>query len=88
MHGSPQESEGTVVKVDAYNGINRYIAELSNTSIRSLEDVIEYNEQNSGTEGAFAGDHSAFRSGQVCNSKFYKLPVPFTSHIFLLPACN
>ena len=62
--GKPSESEFTVVKVDAYNGINAYLSELSGTSMRSLDDVIEYNDENSGTEGANPGDHAAYPTGQ------------------------
>ena len=64
-YGKPSESEFTVVKVDAYNGINAYLSELSDTCIKSVEDIVQYNENNSGTEGAYLGDHQAFPSGQV-----------------------
>ena len=40
--GYPNESEYTIVKVDFYNDIKRYLAELDNTNIRSLEDIVEY----------------------------------------------
>ena len=63
-HGKPSESEFTVVKVDAYNGINAYLSELSETSVRRLDDVIKYNDENSGTEGANPGDHAAYPTGQ------------------------
>jgi amidase len=49
--GYPNESEYTVVKVDFYNNINTYLSELSNTEIRSLEDIVQYNYNNDGTEG-------------------------------------
>lgn len=65
-YGEPSQSEFTVVKVDAYNGIDAYLSELSNTSARSVEDIVEYNDHNTGTEGAQPGDHPAFLSGQVC----------------------
>ncbi|KAK3708285.1 hypothetical protein LTR37_011550 [Vermiconidia calcicola] len=52
------------VKVDAYNGINQYLSKCTNTMIRSLEDVVAYNLENRGTEGAEPGDHPAFPSGQ------------------------
>ena len=64
-HGVPQRSEFSVVKVDAYNGINAYLSELSGTSTRTVEDIIAYNTENRGTEGASPGDHAAFPSGQV-----------------------
>lgn len=65
QHGTPDQSEFTVIKVDAYNDIKSYLAECSETSIRSLEDVVAYNEANRGSEGAFANDHPAFPTGQV-----------------------
>lgn len=68
QYGSPDQSEFTVVKVDAYNHIKSYLAECGGTSIKSLEDVIAYNEANRGTEGAFPNDHPAFPSGQVRSS--------------------
>lgn len=40
--GFANESEYTVVKVDFYNDIKRYLSELSNTQIRSLEDIVKY----------------------------------------------
>ncbi|KAI9694145.1 MAG: hypothetical protein M1822_003416 [Bathelium mastoideum] len=62
--GMPSESEFTVVKVEAYNGINDYLSSLSGTSIKRLEDVVTYNTENGGTEGAQRGEHPAFPSGQ------------------------
>lgn len=63
--GSPSQCEFTVVKSEAYDAISAYLAELGNTNIRSLEDIIEFNRENTGTEGANPGDHPAFASGQV-----------------------
>ncbi|KAL9617025.1 MAG: hypothetical protein Q9160_008142 [Pyrenula sp. 1 TL-2023] len=63
--GPPSESEFTVVQVDAYKGINAYLAQCSGTKIKTLEDVVAYNQANRGTEGAFPGDHAAFASGQL-----------------------
>ena len=65
-HGPPDQSEFTVVRTDAYNGINGYLSGLSNTFVKSVEDIIDYNDHNSGTEGASPGDIPAFPSGQVC----------------------
>lgn len=62
--GFPNESEFTYVAVDFYNNINTYLAGLSNTRIRSLEDIVEYNNDNVGTEGGLPGVHPAFASGQ------------------------
>lgn len=63
--GDPDKSEWTVVKVDAYNGINEYLSRLENTHIKTVKDVVAYNEENKGTEGPEAGDNPAFPSGQV-----------------------
>ncbi|KAL8712601.1 MAG: hypothetical protein Q9220_003132 [cf. Caloplaca sp. 1 TL-2023] len=62
--GGPSKSEYTVVTTEAYDGITDYLSELSNTNIRSLEDVIQFNIKNRGTEGASPGDHPAFPTGQ------------------------
>ena len=62
--GEPDQSEFTVVKVDAYNGIKAYLSDLEGTDIKSVEDIIAYNKANTGTEGANPGDHPAFPSGQ------------------------
>ena len=64
-YGKPSESEFTVVKVEAFECINMYLSELSGTRMKTLDDVIKYNEENSGTEGAKPGDHPAFPTGQV-----------------------
>ena len=64
-YGKPSESEFTVVKVEAFQGMNLYLSELSGTRMKTLEDVIKYNEENNGTEGARPGDHPAFPTGQV-----------------------
>ncbi|KAL8719089.1 MAG: hypothetical protein Q9181_008108, partial [Wetmoreana brouardii] len=63
-YGEPNRSEFTVVKVEAYNAINKYLSELSNTPIQTLDDLISYNDRNGGTEGANQGDTPGFASGQ------------------------
>jgi len=63
-HGDTDKSEWTVAKVEAYNCINTYLGSLTQTTIRSLDDVVEYNKQNSGTEGANPGEVPAFPTGQ------------------------
>jgi hypothetical protein len=40
--GFPNESEYTYVKVDFYNNIKSYLADLNNTDIRSLEDIVQW----------------------------------------------
>ena len=62
--GYPNESEYTVVKVDFYNNIKAYLSELENTNIRSLEDLVQYNIANLGSEGGIPGINPAFGSGQ------------------------
>ena len=62
--GYPNESEYTYVKVDFYNNIAAYLSELSNTKMRSLEDLVQYNIDNVGSEGGTPGIHPAFGSGQ------------------------
>ncbi|PBP19966.1 amidase family protein [Diplocarpon rosae] len=62
--GFANESEYTVVKTDFYNDIAAYLAELHNTDIRSLADIMAYNVANVGTEGGIPGVHPAFAGGQ------------------------
>lgn len=62
--GRPNESEYSYIKVDFYNNIKSYLAELENTSMRSLEDIVEYNFRNAGSEGGYPNIHPAFASGQ------------------------
>lgn len=81
--GYPNESEYTVVKVDFYNNIQSYLSELQNTDIRTLEDIVRYNNDNDGSEGGHPGINPAFASGQdgflaslatggVMNSTYYE----------------
>ena len=63
--GGPSKSEYTVVTTEAYDALRDYLSELSNTNIKTLEDVVAFNIENRGTEGAFPGDHPAFPTGQV-----------------------
>ncbi|KAK6840227.1 hypothetical protein PG987_006093 [Apiospora arundinis] len=64
--GYPNESEYTVVKVDFYNNIKTYLAELNNANIKSLEDIVQYNYANDGSEGGrpWPFGNPAFYSGQ------------------------
>lgn len=62
--GYANESEYTVMKVDFYNDLRAYLSEVENTEIRNLEDVVQYNYDNSGTEGGFPDVHPAWHSGQ------------------------
>lgn len=62
--GATNESEYTIVKVDFYHNIEAYLLELNNTDIRTLQDIVDYNYANDGTEGGTPGVHPAFESGQ------------------------
>lgn len=62
--GYPNESEYTYVKVDFYNNIKTYLSEVTNTDVKSLEDIVQYNIDNDGTEGGTPGISPAFGSGQ------------------------
>jgi len=53
------------VKVDAYNGMNAYLAGLTESPLRTVEDIVAFNSRNPGTEGPEPGDTPAFPSGQV-----------------------
>lgn len=62
--GYPNESEYTYVKVDFYRNIATYLSEVSNTKMKSLHDLVRYNNENIGTEGGWPDVHPAFGSGQ------------------------
>ncbi|KAI0744142.1 amidase signature domain-containing protein [Daedaleopsis nitida] len=62
--GYPNESEYTYIKVDFYNDVKAYLAELTNTPVRSLEHIVQYNLDNAGSEGGVPDLHPAFPSGQ------------------------
>lgn len=72
-NGKPSESEFSVVKVEAFQGIDSYLSGLSETRMKTLEDIIEYNQENSGTEGARPGDQPAFPTGQVSRGSTFSL---------------
>ncbi|KAK5189115.1 hypothetical protein LTR92_010918 [Exophiala xenobiotica] len=64
--GYPNESEYTYVKVDFYNNINKYLSDLTNTPIKTIQDLVQYNYDNDGTEGGnpWPLGIPAFYSGQ------------------------
>ncbi|KAG6304107.1 hypothetical protein E4U09_000016 [Claviceps aff. purpurea] len=64
--GRRNESELTYINVDFYNNINSYLAALENTKIRSLDDIVQYNFDNDGSEGGnpWPCGHPAWYSGQ------------------------
>jgi len=63
--GFPNESEYTYVKTDFYNDIATYLADLSNTDIRSLEDIVQYNLDNVGSEGGLPSMVLPFHSSPI-----------------------
>ncbi|OAA69677.1 amidase family protein [Cordyceps fumosorosea ARSEF 2679] len=64
--GRANESELTYVKVDFYNNMNAYLQELTNTNVKTVDDIIRYNFENDGAEGGhpWPRGHPAFYSGQ------------------------
>ncbi|KAI8946183.1 amidase [Xylaria longipes] len=64
--GHPEQSEYTVVKVDFYNDLKKYLAGLTANpnNIRSLEDVVEYNIKHTEREGGVPCTHPAWPTGQ------------------------
>ncbi|MCJ1356722.1 MAG: hypothetical protein MMC33_006717 [Icmadophila ericetorum] len=57
-------ASGLGIMVDFYNDIKNYLSELENTNIRSLEDIVQYNIDNVGSEGGLPNVMLAFASGQ------------------------
>ncbi|KAH0848924.1 hypothetical protein AYO21_08744 [Fonsecaea monophora] len=62
---NPEISEITVSKVQTYYLMNRYLSKLKNTPIKTLEDVVRFNDDNRGTEGGHEADLPAFPDGQI-----------------------
>lgn len=60
----PEISEITVSKVQTYYLMNEYLGKLKNTPIKTLEDVVRFNDENRGSEGGHEGDLPAFPDGQ------------------------
>ena len=60
----PEISEITVSKVQTYYLMRDYLSKLKNTPMKSLEDIVRFNDENGGTEGGHAGDLPAFPDGQ------------------------
>ncbi|KAK5070587.1 hypothetical protein LTR64_000260 [Lithohypha guttulata] len=61
---NPEISEITVSAVQTYYLMNQYLSKLTNTPIRTLEDVAKYNDENRGSEGGHPYDIPAFPDGQ------------------------
>ncbi|CAG8897638.1 unnamed protein product [Penicillium egyptiacum] len=62
--GFSNESSYSYIKVDFYNNLRDYLSEVENTNVRSVEDLVQYNIDNYGSEGGLPGIHPAFGSGQ------------------------
>ncbi|KAJ5310101.1 uncharacterized protein N7443_002562 [Penicillium atrosanguineum] len=62
--GYTNESEYSYIKVDFYNNLRDYLAEVNNTNIKTVEDLVQWNIDNYGSEGGLPGIHPAFGSGQ------------------------
>lgn len=60
----PEISEITVSKVETYDLMSRYLGQLRNTPMKSLEDIVRFNDGNNGSEGGHAGTLPAFPDGQ------------------------
>ncbi|KAJ7672265.1 amidase family protein [Mycena polygramma] len=65
-YGPANQSEITVVNVDFYNNLAAYLSELGNTTIRSLEDLVAFNDAagNLASEGGEPNIAAPFASGQ------------------------
>ncbi|KAJ7740820.1 putative amidase [Mycena metata] len=65
-YGPANQSEITVVNVDFYNNVAAYLSELENTTIRSLEDIVAFNDAANtvAIEGGEPDIAAAFASGQ------------------------
>lgn len=66
VRGRVNESELTYIKVDFYNNINKYLSELDNTDVKTIDDIIQYNFDYDGAEGGnpWPLGHPAWYSGQ------------------------
>lgn len=73
--GEPSKSEITVNKIEAYYTMNSFLSELKGTEIKTVEDVLTFNEVNTGTEGATPGVHPAYHSGQVSPATSLAFPL-------------
>lgn len=61
---NPEVSEITVSKVETYYLMNDYLSKLENTPIKTLEDIVRFNDKNRGSEGGHEGDLPAWPDGQ------------------------
>lgn len=68
----PEISEITVSAVQTYYLMKDYLSRLEDTTIRTLEDIVAYNDDNRGSEGGHRYDIPAFPDGQPLFRKCVK----------------
>lgn len=73
--------------------MNAYLSKLKNTEMKTVEDVVRFNENNTGTQGAKPGDHPAFPSGQdnfheVVEAKGIKTPAYYSALAHMRKQCR
>lgn len=78
----PNRSEFTVVSTDFYNDVNKYLSELTNTPIKTLQDVIDFNMATSLENGpAFASGSDNLQRAEdtkgIMNLTYYEALVCF-----------
>lgn len=61
---APEKSEITVATVQTCYLMDGYLSKLTNTPIRTLADIVKYNNENRGSEGGHPYDIPAFPDGQ------------------------
>ncbi|KAG9844886.1 amidase, partial [Aureobasidium melanogenum] len=92
-HGKEEVSEFTINKVECYYLMNEYLGKLKNTNIKTVEDVVRFNDENAGSQGANPGDHPAFPSGQdnfreVVEAKGIKTPAYYSAYAHMRKQCR
>lgn len=60
----PEKSENTVCTIQTCYLMDEYLSKLENTPIKSLADIVKYNDENRGSEGGHPYDIPAFPDGQ------------------------
>jgi amidase len=76
-HGEEEVSEFTINKVECYYLMKEYLSKLKNTNMKTVEDVVRFNDENAGSQGANPGDHPAFPSGQVRRRRHLRSETPY-----------
>jgi amidase len=57
-------TEQYLARVDLYNSLNAYLANFTHSPVRTLADIIEFNDANTCSEEGIPNTHPAFPSGQ------------------------